>query len=81
MRASIEIKREFSDALSAERVMKALLPDNKGVPKGTKIKMRTDGSDLVIEVSSSDELPSFLRTVDDILLCLQVAEGALLSSR
>jgi hypothetical protein len=81
MRSRIEIRREYSDVGSAERVMRALLPDNKGVPSGTKIEMRAEGTALIMEVSSDCDLPSFLRTVDDLLLCLQAAEGALKGSR
>lgn len=81
MKSHIEIKREYSDGSSAERVMKALLPDNSGVPADTKIAMRVERSALIVEVSSNGDLPSFLRTVDDLLLCLQAAEGALRSGR
>lgn len=81
MRSHIEIKREYSDGASAERVIRALLPDNRGVPADTKIAMHAEGSTLIVEVSSNGDLPSFLRTVDDLLLCLQAAEGALRSGR
>jgi hypothetical protein len=81
MRSHIEIKREYSDGASAERVIRALLPDNRGVPADTKIAMHAEGSVLIMEVSSNGDLPSFLRTVDDLLLCLQAAEGALRSGR
>ena len=81
MRSHIEIKREYGDGASAECVMKALLPDNRGVPADTKIVMHVKGSALIAEVSSNGDLSSFLRTVDDLLLCLQAAEGALRSGR
>lgn len=81
MRSRIEIRREYGDRASPGRVMRALLPDNRGAPSGTRITMRTDGPSLIIEVSSDGDLPSFLRTVDDLLLCLQAAEGALGGSR
>lgn len=81
MRASIRIEREYSDGESAVQVMSALSPDNREAPQGTMIKMRTEGKTLVVEVDSEGDLPSFLRTVDDLLLCLQAAEGALKGSR
>jgi len=81
MRSHIEIKREYSDGASAEHVIRALLPDNREVPADTKIAMHAEGSTLIVEVSSNGDLPSFLRTVDDLLLCLQAAEGALRSGR
>ena len=81
MRSRIVIHREYGGATSPKRVMKALLPDNSGAPKGTIISMRTEGKALIIEVSSDGDLQSFLRTIDDLLLCLQAAEGALKGSR
>jgi len=81
MKSRIAIHREYGDAKSPKRVMKALLPDNSGAPKGTMISMRTEGKALIMEVSSDGDLQSFLRTVDDLLLCLQAAEGALKGSR
>jgi hypothetical protein len=81
VKSRIDIRREYGDATSPKQVMRALLPDNSGAPKGTKISMRTEGKALIIEVSSDGNLQSFLRTVDDLLLCLQAAEGALKGSR
>jgi len=81
MRSRIEIRREYGDCESPKRVMGALLPDNRGAPKRTRIEMHPEGESLVIVVSSDGVLQSFLRTVDDLLLCLQAAEGALKGSR
>lgn len=81
MRSRIEIRREYGDSKSPERVMKALAPDNSGAPKDTLITVRAEANELVIEVSSDGDIQSFLRTVDDLLLCLQAAEGALKGSR
>lgn len=81
MKSRMEIHREYEDATSPKRVMKALLPDNAGAPEGTRIDMRAEGRELIIEVSSDGNLQSFLRTIDDLLLCLQAAEAALKGSR
>jgi tRNA threonylcarbamoyladenosine modification (KEOPS) complex Pcc1 subunit len=76
MRSSITIKRDYGDNDLAKKILKALQPDNKEVPINTTISMRVAGGFLLIEVKSTADLPSFLRTIDDLLLCLQAAEGA-----
>jgi tRNA threonylcarbamoyladenosine modification (KEOPS) complex Pcc1 subunit len=81
MKSKIEIRREYDDDASPKRVMKAMAPDNSGAPKDTSIAMRAEGNELIIEVSSGGNLQSFLRTVDDLLLCIQAAEGAIKGSR
>jgi hypothetical protein len=42
--------------------------------------MSSENGRLVVEVESSSGLSSFLRTVDDLLLCIQAAEGAIKGS-
>jgi tRNA threonylcarbamoyladenosine modification (KEOPS) complex Pcc1 subunit len=76
MRSSITIKRDYGGNGLAKKVLKALQPDNREVPVNTTIKMNVEGGSLLIEIKSTGNLPSFLRTVDDLLLCLQAAEGA-----
>jgi hypothetical protein len=76
LRSEITIKRDYGSSSLAGKVLKAVQPDNKGVPADTSIEMKVSGGSLLIRVSSTGELPSFLRTVDDLLLCIQVAEGA-----
>ncbi|GEM_PF-504208 len=78
----VKIRTEFSMALDyaddsmAERVMRAVQPDNEEVPEDTSIEMDVCGGSLTIRVSSAGDLHSFLRTVDDLLSCIQVAERA-----
>lgn len=76
MRSSVTIKRDYGDNGLAKKVLKALQPDNRDVPANTTISMNVAGGSLHIEVKSTGDLPSFLRTIDDLLLCLQAAEGA-----
>jgi len=59
--------------------MRAVSPDNKGAPAGTEIEISTSGGKLIIRVASSSDLQSFLRTVDDLLFCIQTAERAIAS--
>lgn len=79
MRSELLIQREYPDQGTAEIVMRSLLPDNRGVPLDTDVEMWTSGKKLMVRVTSTDDLRSFLRTIDDILSCLQTSERALAS--
>lgn len=70
----ISIRRYYSSATVAESIKNSLQPDNIGAPPGTSIELNLDGSSLIIKVYSKEDLPSFLRTLDDLLICLQAAE-------
>ncbi|MDD1764453.1 MAG: CTAG/PCC1 family protein [Candidatus Methanomethyliaceae archaeon] len=76
MRSEITISRDYGSNSLAENVRSSIKPDNKELPAGTSIKMKVSGNFLLIKVFSTGGLPSFLRTIDDLLLCIQVAEGA-----
>jgi len=76
MRSEISIRREYASPRIATGVLMAVSPDNKDAPRDTKIEMRAEGSTLLVTITSEADLPSFLRTVDDLLLCLQAAEKA-----
>jgi tRNA threonylcarbamoyladenosine modification (KEOPS) complex Pcc1 subunit len=76
LRSEITISRDYGSDSLAENVLSSIQPDNKGLPAGTSIKMKVSGNFLIIRVLSTGGLPSFLRTIDDLLLCIQVAEGA-----
>lgn len=76
MRSVISIRREYPSPKMASSVLRAVAPDNKEVPGDTGIEMSADGSALLVRIISSADLPSFLRTLDDLLLCIQAAEKA-----
>ncbi len=76
MRSEMSIRREYASQRIAISILKAVSPDNKGAPGDTKIEMRAEGNSLLVKIVSDAALPSFLRTVDDLLLCLQAAEKA-----
>lgn len=61
----------------AKSIEKAIRPDNKETPPDTKIKLKTFNSSLMIKIISTADLPSFLRTVDDLLICINAAEKTL----
>ncbi|MCQ5377429.1 MAG: hypothetical protein NO516_05195 [Candidatus Methanomethylicia archaeon] len=78
MKSEIVFVREYGDASKAAKVMRAVSPDNQDAPDDTSIEMLIEGGSLVVKVASSADLPSFLRTIDDLLSCIQVAERTLL---
>ena len=60
---------QFASPREAERVARALEPDNAGFME-TALRGRT------IEVrTSASSIPSMLHTLDDYLACLGIAEG------
>ncbi|MDI9608919.1 MAG: KEOPS complex subunit Pcc1 [Candidatus Verstraetearchaeota archaeon] len=73
------MEREYDSHVTAETVMQAVLPDNKGTPADTEIEISASGGKLIIRIASSGDLQSFLRTVDDLLFCIQTAERAIAS--
>ena len=75
MNSSLILDRDFGEIGMAQKVLIALQPDNKGVPADTTIHMKAMGGSIHIELRSSGDLASFLRTIDDLLLYLQAAEG------
>ena len=80
LKSRIKIERDYGDEGTARKVIEAVQPDNCEAPPGTIISMGTNNGALIIEVSSTSPLNSFLRTVDDLLLCIQAAEGAIKGS-
>lgn len=74
--SKITIQRDYGDSSLARKVLEAVQPDNKELPADTTIDMRIAGTSLHVAVKSTADLPSFLRTVDDLLTCIQVAESA-----
>ncbi|MCQ5362376.1 MAG: hypothetical protein NO515_03380 [Candidatus Methanomethylicia archaeon] len=77
MLTEILIRREYPSSSVAESIKNSLQPDNIDAPVGTTIELILDKTSLLIKVSSKDDIPSFLRTVDDLLVCLQAAETTL----
>ncbi|MDH5811533.1 MAG: KEOPS complex subunit Pcc1 [Candidatus Methanomethylicaceae archaeon] len=74
MLTEILIRRSYSSSSVAEAIKNSLQPDNINVPSATTIELNLEKDSLLIKVSSKDDIASFLRTVDDILICLQAAE-------
>ena len=76
MKSELLMTRDYSSALIAEKIIRAVQPEIADLPPGTCISMDVTGLSLRIRITSSDPLPSLLRTIDDLLACIQVAEHA-----
>ncbi|MCX8181618.1 MAG: KEOPS complex subunit Pcc1 [Candidatus Methanomethyliaceae archaeon] len=74
MLTEILIRRNYSSSSVAESIKNSIQPDNINIPRDTTIELKLYKTSLMIKVSSKDDLASFLRTVDDLLICLQAAE-------
>ena len=65
---SARLMIELESAQEAERVAKALEPDNEGF-----VRTRLDGRTLTAEAEARS-IPALLHTLDDYLACLGIAE-------
>ncbi|MCS7137395.1 MAG: KEOPS complex subunit Pcc1 [Candidatus Caldarchaeum sp.] len=79
VRSSVKIR--FKTAEEAAIVARALKPDDKPLPEGLEVETTHRGSEIIVEISCSRGLPSFLATVDDILRMAAVSEKVLRTSR
>lgn len=77
MKAEVIIRRHYPRDGMADVVMKAVSPDNAGAPGGTAIESYACDKQLTVRISSTDDLKSLLRTLDDLLFCIQTAERTL----
>lgn len=70
MTHSAALRLAFATADEAERMAAALAPENGGF-----VRTRIEGATLVVEADAESPL-SLLRTLDDVLVCLQAAQRA-----
>ena len=67
---SLELRVEYSDAGVAEKILRALEPDNEGY-----VQSRLEGSTIIFTMEAEDA-GSMRATADDLLACLKIAESA-----
>lgn len=74
-------KAEFSIVYRGEKeaksIVKSISPDNKKVPFGLIVKARRQGRKVNVKILCIRGVKTFLATIDDLLSCIQVAEGVL----
>ena len=66
----------YENEREAEAIVKAVSPDNIGIPSSMKITATKRGREVVTLVSCEMKLETFLATIDDLLRCVLVAEKA-----
>ncbi|MDH5806497.1 MAG: KEOPS complex subunit Pcc1 [Candidatus Methanomethylicaceae archaeon] len=77
MRLNLVIEKKLSSKEIAKIIKEAIQPDNKEAPTNTEIKLELFEYSLIIKIDSTADIPSFLRTIDDLLACINAAERAL----
>jgi hypothetical protein len=75
LKAKITIVRE--DEKEAKAIGRAVYPDNVGSPKFSMIKTLVKGKTIKFEMRFKGRPETFIATIDDLLLCTQMAEKAL----
>ncbi|NHV45653.1 MAG: hypothetical protein DSO09_02380 [Candidatus Methanomethylicota archaeon] len=77
MKLELQIKIPYENEKIAKIIERSITPDNYGAPINTNIQMNIENSFLSIRILSTDDIPSFLRTVDDLLVCINLTEKIL----
>ena len=71
----------YEDEREAEAVVKAVSPDNVGVPSGLFIETVRRGTRVLTLVRCKMRLQTFIATIDDFLCCVSVAERVLSAAK
>jgi hypothetical protein len=65
------------DEKLANAIINSLLPDNKPLPKGMKIKMKIKEKRIIVNIISNCTLDKTITAIDDILVSANTACSAL----
>jgi len=72
--SEIEIILEFSEKDIAEKIFKAINPDNKPLPKGLKIDSWINNKKIFFYIECKRGLYSLLSTINDIFEMITLSE-------
>ncbi|MEM2084003.1 MAG: KEOPS complex subunit Pcc1 [Nitrososphaerota archaeon] len=75
--SEIEIILKFSEKNIAEKIFKAISPDNKPLPKGLKINSCIDNNKIFFYIECKRGLSSLLFTINDIFEMISLSEKTL----
>jgi len=75
--SKIEIIIEFSEKDIAEKIFKAINPDNKPLPKGLEIKSWVDNNKIFFYIECKRGIYSLLFTINDIFEMISLSEKTL----
>ncbi|MBM3897264.1 MAG: hypothetical protein FJ358_01890 [Thaumarchaeota archaeon] len=74
---NVRLNFSFSSNRVAKAVEEALRPDNIDFPEGLSMKQSVKGNELYIEFYSHGKMETLLNTVDEVLVSISAAVGAL----
>lgn len=74
MKLKAELSFVYETEREAEAVVKAVSPDNVGVPLGLVVETVRENCYLLAVVHCEKSLETFIATLDDLLACISVAE-------
>lgn len=80
-RLEAQIILSYKNSREAEAVAKAVSPDNVKTPSGLTVKTTRRGQKVLTLVKCERRLETFIATLDDLLMAVQVAERAVSASR
>ena len=75
-----EIALEYDDARIAEAIADAVSPDNRGLGAGLLVETTAEGAKLVSNVKCSENLPTLIATIDDLLFSVGTAEKTVIQT-
>lgn len=81
IKSKIEIILEYSKKDIAEKIFKAISPDNKPLPKGLKIESWINDKKIFFNIECERGLPSLLSTINDIIEMALLSEKTLKISK
>ena len=71
-----EITLTYKAVREAEAVASAVSPDNVEVPPGLFVKTTRQKNKVFTQVECKTRLQTFITTIDDLLVCVSIAEKA-----
>ncbi|WP_457752419.1 KEOPS complex subunit Pcc1 [Thermococcus sp.] len=79
--ARVEITWHYGDERKAKAVAEAIEVDNQAMPSGLKkslnVRTRWENGDVITKVKYSGEIETLIKTLDDIVFSVKIAEETL----
>jgi len=64
-------------ALAARSIARSLKADNEAAPRPLQVRSRVKGRQVTSIIAGAEDIESLLTTMDDLMLCLIVADRVL----
>jgi len=79
--AKVEITWHYGDERKARAIAEAIEVDNQAMPPGLKkslnVRTRWENGDVITKVKYSGEIETLIKTLDDIVFSVKIAEETL----